>query len=77
MNKKPQFRSSLSSIIMSGSKPLLTVSTADISVFTLQRLYTLPIIRVSLDARVCKALKHFQGEWQGFTTRPLQRFPNL
>jgi hypothetical protein len=42
-----------------------------------QRLYTLPTIHVSLDARVCKALKHFQGEWQGFTTRPLQRFPNL
>jgi hypothetical protein len=27
----------------------------DISVFTLQRLYTLPTIRISLDARVCKA----------------------
>jgi hypothetical protein len=40
-------------------------------------LYTLPIIRVSLDARVCKTLKHFQGEWQGFTMTPLQRFPNL
>jgi hypothetical protein len=45
---------------MWGSKPLLTVSTADISVFTLQRLYTLPTIRVSLDARVCKALNTFK-----------------
>jgi hypothetical protein len=27
-------------------------------------LYTLPTIRVSLDARVCKALKHFQSDWQ-------------
>jgi hypothetical protein len=31
------------------------MSTADILVFTLQRLYTLPTARVSLDARVCKA----------------------
>jgi hypothetical protein len=59
------------------SKPFLTVSTADILVFTLQRLYTLPTTHVSLDARVCKALKHFRGEWRGFTTRPLQRFPNV
>jgi hypothetical protein len=44
------------------SKPLLTVSTADILVFTLERLYTLTTTRVSLDARVCKALKHFQDE---------------
>jgi hypothetical protein len=73
----PRFNLSSSSIIMWGSKPLLTMNTADISVFTLQRLYTLPTIRVFLDARVCKALKHFQREWQGFTTRPLQRFPNL
>jgi hypothetical protein len=29
---------------------------ADISVFTLQRLYTLPTIRVSLDVRIYKAL---------------------
>jgi hypothetical protein len=53
------------------------MSTADISVFTLQRLYTLPTTHVSLDARVCKALTHFRGEWQEFATRPLQRFSNL
>jgi hypothetical protein len=50
---------------MRGSKPLLTVSTADRSVFTLERLYTLPTVRVPLIARVCKALKHFRGEWLG------------
>ena len=33
--------------------------TADISIFTLQRLYTFITIMFSLDARVCKALKHF------------------
>jgi hypothetical protein len=53
------------------------MSMADISIFTLQRLYTLPTTHVSLDARICKALKHFRGEWQGSTTRPLKRFPNL
>jgi hypothetical protein len=53
------------------------MSTADTSVFTLQRLYTLPTTHIFLDAWVCKALKHFRGEWKGFTTRPLQRFPNL
>jgi hypothetical protein len=31
---------------------------ADISVFTLQRLYALPTTRVSLDVWVSKALKH-------------------
>jgi hypothetical protein len=45
---------------MRGSKPLLTVSTTDISDFTLQRMYTLPTIHISLDAHVCKALKQFQ-----------------
>jgi hypothetical protein len=45
--------------------PLLTVSTADRSVFTLQRLYTLPTVRVPHVARVSKALKHFRGEWLG------------
>jgi hypothetical protein len=45
--------------------PLLTVSTADRLVFTLQRLYTLPTIHVPHVARVCKALKHFRGEWLG------------
>jgi hypothetical protein len=43
----------------------LTVSTADRSVFTLQRLYTLPTVRVPHVAQVCKALKHFRGEWPG------------
>jgi hypothetical protein len=41
------------------------VSTADRSVFTLQRLYTLPIVLVPHVSRVCKALKHFRGEWLG------------
>ena len=40
---------SSSSVIMWGSRPLMTVSTADISVLnTLQRLYTLPTSRVKV-----------------------------
>ena len=33
---------------MCGSKPLITMSTTDISVFTLQRLYTFTTIRVKV-----------------------------
>jgi hypothetical protein len=43
----------------------LTVSTADQSVFTLQRLYTLPTVRVPHVPRVDQTLKHFRGEWLG------------
>jgi hypothetical protein len=64
-HKNHDLISSLSLIIMWGSKPLLIVSTAVRSVFTLQRLYTLPTVCVPHVARVCKALKHFRGECLG------------
>ena len=71
--KEPQVNYSSSSIIMWGSRPLMTVSTADISVLnTLQRLYTLPTSRV-------KVPKNFEPNhvWlHRDATRPLQRFSN-
>jgi hypothetical protein len=47
-NPKSILNPSLSSLIMWGSRPLLTVSTADRSVFTLQRLHTFPTVRVKV-----------------------------
>ena len=43
---------------MLGSEPLLTVSTADIPVFTLQRLHTLPTSRVTHHAVLIRHTHH-------------------
>jgi hypothetical protein len=71
------FNSSSSSVIMWGSKPLLTESTTDISVFTLQRLYTLSTIVSPNLPEVTSLLNTSEVSGKRFTTSPLQRFPNV
>jgi hypothetical protein len=60
---------------MWGSKLLVIMSTVDISVFTLQRLYTLPTIHVSHVAQGREPLKHFQGEWLGIHYEAFTKIP--
>jgi hypothetical protein len=43
----------------------MAVSMASYQFYTLQRLYHVPTSRVSHVARVCKALRHYRGEWLG------------
>jgi hypothetical protein len=52
----------------------LTVSTADIPVLHSAKVAPLPTSHVSHLAKVCKALRNFQGEWLGIHYEAFTKF---
>jgi hypothetical protein len=52
----------------------MTVSWLAYQFYILQRLYPVPTSLVSHVARVCKALRHFRGEWLGIHYEALTKF---
>jgi hypothetical protein len=52
----------------------MTVSSTVYQFYTLQRLYLVPTSRVSHVAMVCKALRHYRGEWLGIHYEAFTKF---
>jgi hypothetical protein len=76
MNSKSTFIVISDHLFRKGPRPLVTVSTADISVLHSAEVVHFQCESCSPYARVCKAPKHYQGEQTWYTMKPFKGLSN-